>query len=213
MRRGWRVALASSTLACAAACALSVTGTADLAVADAGAPNGPGVDATTPPGSPPPSADGASDGRSGNGADASTDGSGTDSGVPDAADARPPPADARPPPPDTGTDAGTSIPCPSGGVVTDCAQCANNPLLCAMCKTGGVELLCVPKGSSCFDSYRTSGYDWCFCGSGSPSTCVLPQQECNSFGGGVCVTCGERQTQGFPCKGGGSCDEAMAKCK
>ncbi len=209
MGPGLRVALTAATLACGAACGLTLTGTrGDVAADDAGAGDqgegsalSPSADATvTEDGSF--AQDSSSDATSG--VDASKDAA--DAGGSDGQSPRDAGLDSAP-------DAATVISCPVGGTVTDCAQCSGYPLLCAMCKTGAVEYICVPKGSGCYDTYRTSGYDWCRCSAGNPAACVLPQQECNSYGGGVCVTCGERQTQGFPCKGGGTCNEGMAKCQ
>ncbi len=217
MRRGVRLAFATVTIGFGAACGLTLSGSGDLAPDDAGSSGsyeaaalGPASDGTVPTGA----ADGAStNDASGDAAGGSDARGGSDASSKDAADAAPG-TDANPPP-DARNDTGTTntITCPSGGTVSDCAQCSGNPLLCAMCKTSSVEYICVPPGSSCYADYRTSGYDWCRCSPGNPSSCVLPQQECNTYDGGVCVTCGERQTQGFPCKSGGSCNESAAKCQ
>jgi hypothetical protein len=141
--------------------------------------------------------------------------------------------DSPPPPPDTGSDAGFDAgfdsgfdagfdaadagvlySCPGGNPTTDCSTCFNHPLSCIMCSTTdtSISAVCVPVGSSCHDSYTPTGYDYCPCSYPSAALCLLPQQECNSYGGGVCVTCGEYSTDTFQCKGGGTCHESQSAC-
>jgi hypothetical protein len=132
-----------------------------------------------------------------------------DAATPDA------PADAPPDAPrDTGTDAPPTITfvCPQGNT-TDCSKCVGRPLGCVMCGQTGIYAVCVPLESSCYADYKPQDYDWCRCALPDASACVLPDQGCNSYSGGVCVTCGERQTDGDPCKGGGRCNEAAHACQ
>ena len=117
-----------------------------------------------------------------------------------------PDADAGPPPPEWDC---------AGTKVSDCSQCATRPLRCVMCAADGGPNLwktCVPPSTSCYGSFKPAGYDWCRCGN-DPSRCKLPEQGCNPYDNGVCVTCGEQLTSGDPCKGGGSCNQALAKCQ
>ena len=113
---------------------------------------------------------------------------------------------------DTGVDAGILYVCGSQ-MVSDCSTCSGNPLGCVMCATmgQGIYAVCVPFYSSCWQSYRPTGYDWCYCT--TPADCIVPQQECNPYNGGVCVTCGENQTQGYGCKSGGNCNETTGVCQ
>ncbi len=124
---------------------------------------------------------------------------------------------------DAGLDADATIDAPppvtfdcAGTKVTDCAtQCPTRPLRCMMCATNGGApwRVCVPPGSSCYATYRPVGYTWCRCNPPDASTCLLPEQGCNNYDNGVCVTCGETQTQGNPCKGGGTCNQVARTCQ
>jgi len=128
------------------------------------------------------------------------------SATPDADASATPDADAGPPPPEWDC---------AGTKVSDCSQCATRPLRCVMCAADGGPNLwktCVPPSTSCYGSFKPAGYDWCRCGN-DPSRCKLPEQGCNPYDNGVCVTCGEQLTSGDPCKGGGSCNQALAKCQ
>jgi hypothetical protein len=121
---------------------------------------------------------------------------------------------------DTGIDAAPdALPqkyvCPGGGTTSDCAAgCPGYPLRCVMCGSGGaLYATCTPYGVSCYANYKPSQYDWCRCSSGHAASCILPEQECNPYAGGVCVTCGENSTDTYPCKQGGRCNEFARICQ
>jgi hypothetical protein len=110
----------------------------------------------------------------------------------------------------------TGFHCPkTGQPVTDCSQCAGNPLHCYLCGAAGTHYdVCVPMGSACLSQYGAGmGLDWCPCAYPSAAACPLPEQECNSVKGGRCVTCGENLTSGFQCKNGGTCSQNSAMCR
>ena len=184
---------------CAAACGLELIGSAGPP-ADASA-----ADATVP-GDDASSRSDAADASAGDDAESRGD------AAPDAArDSAP--TDARADAP-YDADAAPAIVyvCPTGNT-TDCSTCSGRPLGCVMCGPTDNYAVCVPLGSSCFGSYKPAGYDWCRCSYPDASTCVLPDQGCNTYAGGVCVTCGENLTQGNPCKRGGTCDQASHACR
>jgi hypothetical protein len=177
-----------------AACGLDLTGTSDATDDDGGsAPSETdAADAFTPnddaPPAIPPSEDAAID----------SPGSRTDGGVDATPDTSPPPR---------------VYVCPSGST-TDCASCTGRPLSCVMCASDGTQYsVCVPPNTTCYGSYKPAGYDWCRCSPPDASACILPDQGCNSYSGGVCVTCGEQLTDGDPCKRGGHCNQAQRKCQ
>ncbi len=143
---------------------------------------------------------------------------GTD-GRPDAApvDA---PAEARP---FDGGDAAYDAPkdaAPEGGLVyscagqdtLDCSSCPTAPLGCVLClPEGGLYAVCVPFNTSCWAQYNPIDAGFCRCT--VAADCIVPQQECNPYGGGVCVTCGENLTDGYTCEDGGTCKQGTGKCQ
>jgi hypothetical protein len=211
MRRGpVRVGLAVVLVAAAlaGACGLDVTGGGDFSEHTT-----PPADATVPQldGTPPPVQDalvpdvvGVKDAP----ADAVGETGASDAGADAHADA----PDARADAAFDASDGAIVFVCP-GGNTTDCATCGGRPLGCVMCSPSGIYAVCVPQGSSCYSSYKPAGYDWCRCNLPDASTCILPNQGCNPYAGGVCVTCGESQTQGDPCKRGGTCNQGTSTCQ
>jgi hypothetical protein len=185
------------------------------ATASADGSNGGNDDAATKP---------SGDDASTSGSDAGAGDDATTTTTPTPSDAgpttKPPPRDAGPtttPPPMDAGPTGLRYACGNGGATTtDCASgCAGNPLPCVLCGPGGptdVQAVCVPQGSACLSTYGKPGYGWCKCSGGDPSACVIPEQECNPYNGGVCVTCGENLTNGYSCKSGGRCNQAKATC-
>ncbi len=105
----------------------------------------------------------------------------------------------------SGNDAGGLVyRCGDAGV-TDCSQCANRPRPCVNCFIDGGALFaeCVTLGTSCFPG-NNSPLQRCPCV--DAGSCPVPYQVCHNVGQGLaCRTCGEANTLGDTCKGGGMC--------
>jgi hypothetical protein len=114
---------------------------------------------------------------------------------------------------DAGPDARFACPT-TDAAVSDCASCPNRPIACADCPTlgsGGPVFFCTSHNAACVSS-APKGYGYCKCPSGDAQACELPLAQCNPYMGGVCVTCGENQTNGYACKQGGTCDQSQSTC-
>ncbi len=204
------VLLSSASSAAILACGLADLGTVPPGEEDAGTRMDAfvpaAVDAGVPLANDASPSSGAPDAKADAPKQAATDASPDDAGLDAPGDAHP---DTAPP------DAGITFTCSSGAPTKDCTSCTGDPLECVMCATdgsGGIFATCVPPGSSCRASYTPSGYDFCKCAPPSAAACPLPQQECNSYNNGVCVTCGEKWTDGFACKSIGTCHENSSSC-
>ena len=105
----------------------------------------------------------------------------------------------------SGTDSGgVAYLCPDAGTVISCSQCANRPRPCVNCAVDGGALVayCVTLGTSCFPG-NNSPLRRCPCG--DAGNCPAPYQVCHDVGGFACRTCGETNTLGDSCNGGGMC--------
>ena len=94
--------------------------------------------------------------------------------------------------------------CPDAGSVNDCAQCNGRPRPCVNCAIDGGAYVayCVTQNTSCFP--QGNGLQRCPCA--DAGSCAAPYQVCQDVGQGLaCRTCGETQTLGDVCKGGGMC--------
>jgi hypothetical protein len=117
---------------------------------------------------------------------------------------------------DAGIDAGpvATFYCPlTGGNVADCSACSGYPLQCELCGGPSPRTFCT-TGRIC-NSSQTLSY-WCPCAGGNDSSqCPLAHQTCYSgLGTPICLTCGEQNaTDGYSCKGGGTCSESSYLCK
>ena len=113
-----------------------------------------------------------------------------------------------------GSSGGVSYTCGFGkdaGSVTDCSQCQGATQPCVYCQLdGGAGLMgrCVPENGSCFLQTGTGGFGLCRCSpdaGGCPESfqvCATAQQNQHD-----CRTCGEQQTNGLTCQGGGTCSQ------
>jgi len=117
--------------------------------------------------------------------------------------------------PDASSDAASDSPgndsggllyaCPDAGTVTDCSQCAGRPRRCVNCTIDGGALVatCVSSQTSCFPG-NNSPYERCPCG--DAGNCPATFHVCHDVGSGLaCRTCGESNTLGDTCNGGGMC--------
>jgi len=205
-RRVIRALLAVCALSAAAgACGVELAGSGGGAGPDGG--SDPGVDATASGEGVDPASDGAAEG------DSTTSPPGDAAGTSDAPAPSDAGADSKT---DAGADGGILFKCLDAGTMTsDCSTCAGHTLGCVLCSTTSAAIygVCVPIGSSCRQDYTPPGYDWCKCNTADAAACILPNQACDPFAGGVCVTCGENSTEGDNCKVGGKCHQAPVKCQ
>lgn len=118
---------------------------------------------------------------------------------------------------DTGVDAGPTFVYDCDGTpVADCVTgCAGKPTGCIHCENSDPTIrkgTCLATTDGCYYNAPPS-YGVCRCNNGDPGECpAFANQVCNSFDNGYCQPCGDRFSQDFVCRGGGTCDEASGAC-
>ena len=98
-----------------------------------------------------------------------------------------------------------------GGTVTSCAQCTGFTQPCAYCDTADASNVvghCVAQGGNCAAA-APNNFGACGCGTDA-GNCPESYEVCRSQS---CRTCGENQTNGLACKGGGSCTSNTGTCQ
>ncbi len=106
--------------------------------------------------------------------------------------------------------------CPGGVPVTSCATCTGHPTGCLFCDALGGSALkgsCLQASEAC---YYNVPVGWKICRCAPPSTTGCPataNQVCNTFDNGYCQPCGDQYSNGFACRGGGTCSQATATCQ
>jgi hypothetical protein len=86
--------------------------------------------------------------------------------------------------------------------VSDCSKCMDFPLGCVYCSASAYLGTCLNGGDHCED-HIPKGAMMCPCDRDA-ETCVVADQVCLSGATG-CGTCGQSDSEGRDCKGGGVC--------
>lgn len=96
-----------------------------------------------------------------------------------------------------------------GTVVSDCSTCTGSPEPCITCDTSGDPYaFCETPGGTCRNDGPPPYNNSCKCS--APGDCFASFQVCQ--GNANCHTCGEPNSDGDACKGGGSCTASSATC-
>jgi hypothetical protein len=114
---------------------------------------------------------------------------------------------------------GSTLFCASTGRCgSSCTSCTGLPIQCFDCDSNRAHPVatCQPPDASayCLNGDIYPRYH-CGCPDEDAGECPGATQTCSELGilsGDVCRTCGEDNTDMAACKGGGTCDEATAKC-
>jgi hypothetical protein len=102
----------------------------------------------------------------------------------------------------------------NGASTASCATCASKPIGCVYCTQGGGSPfagLCLPTNELCFNNVP-NGYRVCPCNFPNASMCPVDGQACRNYTPQYCTTCGDPNSDGSPCKQGGTCDRATRTC-
>lgn len=99
----------------------------------------------------------------------------------------------------------------TGTIGPDCKACKGYPLACVYCAGHRLVGECLQGGDHC-QQHVPAGSSTCPCEEGDAEACVLADQVCLGPDAG-CGTCGQGDSDGLSCQGGGTCHRGSSQCK